>query len=79
MARLVAVVGSAIALREFFLQLQRYGKLVASNLGERALEKCRNLGDFESGGFKYMELLFFVIVFQCFSNVLGHTGDDWLR
>ena len=47
--------------------------------GSVPLEKCRNLGDFESGGFKYMELLFFVIVFQCFSNVLGHTGDDWLR
>ena len=49
LARLVAVVGSAIALRELFLQLQRYGKSVASNLGERALE-TDIWGRSESGG-----------------------------
>ena len=38
LARLVAVVGSAIALKELFLQLQRHGKRAASNLGERRLE-----------------------------------------
>ncbi len=46
LARLVAVVGSAIALKELFLQLQRHGKRAASNLGERRLElqrlECRN-------------------------------------